>query len=99
MSGAKIIEGLKEAVELAREGKAMREPPKRWKNWWQAADDGEWAQCRGCGEVFLFGPGEWFTSHCLSFASRDLAETAAQRAAELGETPEYLGAYPEGERP
>lgn len=77
--------------------KRLTEPAKRWFNWWLA----KWTvDCVHCGAFACAG--EVYSNvceHCGDgpFASRDLAETAAANAIVLGS--EYIGAFPEGERP
>ena len=104
MSGAKIIEGLKEALELAREGKTMREPPKRWRNWWRAI------QVHYTGDSMTtanrWRPGDIYPSE-KQYPSKDVAETQAAKKLELRGSNgglgagffEFVGAFPEGERP
>lgn len=101
MSGAKIIEGLKEAVELAREGKTMREPPKRWCNWWGADPYTTFIDVLGNTAT---ADERGMVMHPAVHPSKDIAEAVALEAitklrANGIQPGEYLGAFPEGERP
>jgi hypothetical protein len=86
-------------IDLAPE--TLKEPPKVWFNWWRArcaVNDHRIGSGLGCvrreaGEVYA----SW-----RSWPSHDLAETDARRLLGYLDTAkccEYLGAFPEGERP
>lgn len=69
----------------------VKEPAKRWRNWWRSLVNDTWAS----GETGpLQGQRTW--------PSRDAAETAAEASTYFknwrGKV-EYLGAFPEGETP
>ena len=79
----------------APERETLREPSKRWLNWW---DYEVRTRCRHCG--LPRGPG--LAPTCAVFPSKDTAESRAALTVErngplAGWT--YVGAYPEGERP
>lgn len=81
-------------TDLARE--PVKEPAKRWFNWWRANEPLICIGARGTklalrkGDEIEEGP----------FASKDIAESAAERAEhEKPSAVSYMGAYPEGERP
>lgn len=90
-------------AELASE--PVKEPPKRWRNWWREATGCESTPCEGCGSVVA--PYEVYPDCPCggTYPSKDTAETTAleQIAQDVllrGEIlDEYLGAFPEGERP
>lgn len=76
------------------------EPPKRWLNWWriQVTVLGECVKC--AQEDWRFAGQEYSDCACDGgYPSVDVAETEAAQV--LSEYPfvEWLGAYPEGERP
>lgn len=89
-------------LDLAPEHETLKEPPKLWRNWWISTTP----QGRFCGRCDADMPvqpvGAVFTNCCpCRFPSRDVAESyAADDLAQHGFIPDqYLGAYPEGERP
>ena len=86
-------------TDLQDKAEIVRPPPKRWRNWWRSRSGGE-ARCGKCGFSTTVGVGQEYSSHCTWWPSKDLAETRAAHwvALGLGER-DYLGAYPEGERP
>jgi hypothetical protein len=74
------------------------EPPKRWRNWWQASRDGL-VGCGKCNVTWSMAKGDTVGDHCWTHPSRDVAETVAAKHCESPFALQYLGAYPEGERP
>ena len=83
----------------APEREAVKEPPKRWRNWWNAGP----GYCINCD---TFTPGGVFSSTCCGidgpFPTKDFAETKASEWAcdpDVASFSEYLGAFPDGERP
>lgn len=100
MSGQKIIDGLRDAVrDLAPEREAMKEPAKRWVNWWRIDGPVTWA------DGHTKGAGDHQSPRV--YPSKDMAETFAMRwlaqhehkVAAQGANVWHLGAYPEGEAP
>lgn len=78
--------------ELARE--PVKEPPKRWRNWYKAHSN----YTTKAGDVC--GPGHVYHGSRV-WPSKDAAETAAHKpdtSVSLGLS-QYLGAYPDGEEP
>lgn len=78
----------------APEREAATEPPKRWRNWWLSRSD----VIRRTGERFPAGTA--YEGDRL-WPSKDAAETAAlnQLREDAYLPDQYIGAYPEGERP
>lgn len=100
MTADKIIEGLKEALEIQQEISAQKaEPAKAWRNWWKLKQRTS-GRC-GCGARSSDGkPGTILKEHCRTYPTKDVAETkAAIYISNKGEVAEYLGAFPIGERP
>lgn len=90
--------------DLRTEREPVKEPAKNWVNWWRSLETHE--SC--CGP--LQPPNTVYAELCVPCGvgphpSRDVAETWAHEMmredmAEYGRyTDEYLGAFPEGERP
>jgi hypothetical protein len=78
----------------------VKEPAKQWRNWARAGQDGFHARCSLCGAVSYYAPGELLPAHCRTHPSKDTAETyAAETMRGWRQAAEYLGAFPEGERP
>lgn len=82
-------------TDLARE--PVKEPAKRWRNWWVAKNPNHF-YCVHCGSCRFADRGEQFSDHCAIYPSKDIAESDAAKWLDA-EVEEYLGAYPEGERP
>lgn len=84
-------------LDFAPEREAVKEPPKRWRNWYRALT-------RFCDDDGLLRAGEVYHGTRL-WPSKDAAESVAseesqdERCAVGAGFSEYLGAYPEGERP
>lgn len=93
---------LKPDAELVRE--TAKEPAKRWRNWWRLYPPA-WAMCDTCfamhntPSIAVFD----YNGCCEVWPSKDIAESRADRVEYTeGCEPhmvEYLGAFPEGERP
>ncbi len=84
--------------ELVRE--VAKEPPKRWRNWWHAPCDGV-GECVFTGKLTAWRAGEAYPGFRV-YPSRDAAETSAKEIVSGrygGPIANYIGAYPEGERP
>ena len=85
----------------APERETLREPVKPWRNWWRiiVKRDAPDPHCRVPNEVGALYPS------VRVYPSRDVAETCASKAlardiALFGKyLDEYLGAFPDGERP
>lgn len=77
------------------------EPPKRWRNWWRNGPAASAFRCNICGSRgHTYGPHEVFRNHCRVFPSKDAAETrAAEQMQQWRSCADYLGAFPEEERP
>jgi len=80
---------------------APTEPAKRWKNWWRGISYNRCERCSHQGR-----PGQIYTDCCdPAWPSRDVAESNAERqiAYQIESSgralEEFIGAYPEGERP
>lgn len=84
--------------ELARE--PAKGPPKRWRNWYRALSFRR-GHCVVCGTRNLTNqPGDIFSGHCRTHPTKEVAEQRAIDQMAVWVFPaEYLGAYPEGERP
>jgi len=79
-------------IERTETNKATQ-PPKRWRNRWRAGAVCL-CVCIKCGEESIFLRGEIIENHCLTYPSKDVAETEAQRE-EFGRGSDvYLGAFP-----
>lgn len=81
------------------------EPAKRWINWGRViAPGGALFRCE-CGAEIRRAFGQVFPSHCGVHPSKDVAEThaaevMAQDIRRVGSLAyDYLGAFPEGQRP
>jgi hypothetical protein len=91
-------------LDLAPERETLKEPPKRWRNWWREATGNESPPC-DCGYVVF--PYEVYPDCPCggTYPSKDTAETTAREQIAFDrlqygyDTDEYLGAFPEGERP
>jgi hypothetical protein len=82
--------------DLAPEREIAKEPAKRWRNWFRASILPCLMPCADCGRNGWFEIGETFTICCVTWPSKDTAETWAH---EHNRFSQYLGAYPDGERP
>lgn len=85
--------------------RTAEEPAKRWRNWWQAKEPDLKAFCHCCGYEQKARLGEPFAlpCGCDDWPTKEEAERNAALDAARIETKdiaaEYIGAYPEGERP
>lgn len=85
--------------DLAPEREEVKEPAKRWRNWWRALCPQYCDETGAC-----FEPGDVWRGR-LVFPTKDVAETHALKAmageiAEYGSpNDEYLGAFSDGEAP
>lgn len=77
-----------------REDVAVK-PATRWRNWWRSLDD-KGRYCVVCGFEESLVPGQIYSSHCRRYPIKDTAET---HRSVLYNYDEYLGAFPENERP
>lgn len=76
---------------------ALKEPAKRWRNWWRGKCTAI-VRCRLCGHLQEIGVGQVYANHCRTYPSRDVAETDHAKYF-YPSIEDYLGAFPEGERP
>jgi hypothetical protein len=83
---------LERVTEVAPE-EPIKEPAKRWFNWWRCGDTYE--LCTHAGRPLK--PGELY--HGKACPTKDTAETIAASDIRAGVPSEWLGAFPEGERP
>lgn len=90
--------------DLATEREPLMEPARGWRNWWRLYRP-TFVQCYGCKNIHHQGDGYSFDYDgcCEVWPSKDLAESNAA-SVEYDESceqakVEYLGAFPEGERP
>lgn len=93
--------------DLRTEREPVKEPAKAWRNWWRLYWP-TYVRCEACG-VFHFrgraqGEAVDYDGCCTVYPSRDTAESDARATENYDEScerakVEYLGAYPEGERP
>ena len=79
-----------------------REPAKAWRNWFYVPGADLAYYCMTCRAMHIY-PQDMIIGTCRVYPSRDIAES---RAAQLITHPanhvagtEYLGAFPDGERP
>lgn len=73
--------------------------PKRWRNKYRAIEAGD-TECGQCGLLRSHNAGDEFFSHCITYQTQAEAEQMRLAASESsGFEIEYLGAFPEGERP
>lgn len=70
---------------------AVKEPPKRWRNWGLLTAPRE-GVCVVCNAVRRLEVGALYKGCCLSWPSKDVAETFASQHRTAGVF--YLGAFP-----
>ena len=93
-------------VQSIDEVETATEPPKRWRNWWRLYPP-VWVTCNFCGTQHFRDQQARTTpidydGCCQVYPSKDLAESGAEPEYDdscAQARVEYLGAYPEGERP
>lgn len=86
--------------DLRTEREEVKEPAKRWRNWWRAPYDGV-AECVFTGKLTARRAGEAYPGFRV-YPSQDAAETSVKEIVTGrygGLVANYLGAYPEGDRP
>lgn len=89
-------------LETRTAPEAVKEPAKRWRNWWRSVSLREKARCDICGVTFVIVPKSTFTfDHCRPFPSQAEAEANAAEMddPDLHSLMLYLGAFPEGQTP
>lgn len=84
--------------EIAAAKEPVKEPAKRWRNWWRTSKL-IISVCPDCKAGRMLGPGEDFPSHCITYTSKVSAEIGTKRERDGRPHMTWLGAYPEGERP
>lgn len=88
-------------IDVEERTEQKTEPPKRWLNWWRAKVAGV-TSCAACNASFVVLRGEVFAGdycdHVIWHDSKFMAELAALEC-DCPEWLEYVGAFPEGERP
>lgn len=99
-AGGKDFPGARsvDVIEIEPNATTAIEPPKRWKNWWMATNNGM-VECGVCGATWGMFQGESVADHCWTHPSRDVAETEALEHQANPHALGYIGAYPEGECP
>ena len=80
---------------------AVKEPAKRWRNWWRFYEP-QVLQCVVCGHEDHVTNGDFRGAHCKRYLSLEEATAAARSLDAMSDENldrEWLGAFPEGERP
>ncbi len=87
------------STETAPEEKPITKPPTRWRNWHLNDGPKTLAYCDVCRTFEWVYRGPYHG--CRIWPSKDSAETQAALEVKSGAylSSQYLGAYPEGERP
>lgn len=89
---------MSEALEKLLAQEPIREPAKRWRNWWREK------KSYVCSDGVVYQEGEIHPGG-MSWPSKEVAEEKASEwfakhsKVRPHEYSEYLGAFPEGERP
>lgn len=76
------------------------QPPRRWRNWVRIKRPTiTYTYCLKCGELrFPIAVGDVIGTHCYTYPSQEVAELVAAKHLDPRDA-DYLGAYPDGERP